>query len=276
MLGSLGLDERLVRTSVFRLVRDGWLSADKEGRRSFYRFSAAGHREYQRAARRIYRERTPVWDGTWTVVIPVSLPDFQKDRFRKSLHWQGFGFLASGVYAHPGAEHQSLDETLEEMGLSDRVIIMRAETLQPTSEWLMHEVIGQGWRVDDLAHRYHVFLDRFQPIERALKRVKRLDPRSCFQLRTLLIHEYRRILLHDSDLPTQLLPDRWPGVSATRLTTGIYRRISEGALRYIETTLEASGGLVAGAGGPYFARFGGLPRLGHESVQGAGASTKKP
>ena len=46
VLGSLGVDERLVRTSVFRLVRDGWLSAEKVGRRSFYGFSPRGQMEY--------------------------------------------------------------------------------------------------------------------------------------------------------------------------------------------------------------------------------------
>ena len=272
VLGSLGLDERLVRTSVFRLVRDGWLRAEKAGRRSFYQFSPIGQKEYERAARRIYRERAPVWDGTWTVVIPVSLPDSGKERFKKSLHWQGFGSLASGVYARPGAERRSLDDTLDEMGLSERVIVMRAETLRLASEWVMHEAVRQGWRVDELARRYREFLERFRPIERALKRAKVLDPQSCFQLRTLLVHEYRRILLHDADLPTQLLPRRWPGVSATRLTKGIYRQISEGAVRYIETTLEARQGLVGTAGGAYFARFGGLPRRVHGPLGGPEAA----
>ena len=263
VLASLGLDERLVRTSVFRLVRDGWLSAEKAGRRSFYRFSPTGQKEYERAARRIYRERAPVWDGIWTVVIPVALPDGRKERFKKSLHWQGFGSLASGVYARPGVERRSLDETLDEMGLSERVIVTRAETLRLAGERVMHETVGHGWRVDELALRYREFLARFRPIERALKRVKTLDPRSCFQLRTLLVHEYRRILLHDADLPAQLLPRRWPGVSATRLTKGIYRQISAGAVHYVETTLEARQGLVGPAGAPYFARFGGLPRRAH-------------
>ena len=258
VLGSLGLDERLIRTSVFRLVRDGWLVAEKAGRRSFYGFSVTGQREYERAARRIYRAQAPVWDGLWTLVIPVSVPESHKERFKKTLHWQGFGSLANGVYAHPGAQRRSLDETLEEMGLVNRVIVMRAETHRSASQRIMHELVGQGWQVDALAQRYAGFLGRFRPIERALKRSTPLSAQSCFQLRTLLIHEYRRILLHDADLPEKMLPRGWPGVRATRLTKEIYRSVSSGALRYIETTLETRGGLVPEAGEPYYGRFGGL------------------
>ena len=48
-LQGLGINDRLVRTSVFRLTKEGWLEVDREGRRSFYRFSNYGSLEYQRA-----------------------------------------------------------------------------------------------------------------------------------------------------------------------------------------------------------------------------------
>ncbi len=39
-LAPIGVNERLVRTTVFRLVKEGWLEAERVGRRSYYRFSA--------------------------------------------------------------------------------------------------------------------------------------------------------------------------------------------------------------------------------------------
>ena len=36
LLAPLGVGDRLVRTSVFRLVQEGWLTASREGRRSRY------------------------------------------------------------------------------------------------------------------------------------------------------------------------------------------------------------------------------------------------
>ena len=53
-LSLLGVYERLVRTSTFRLVQEGWLESVRSGRRSFYRFTDYGRQEYERAARRIY------------------------------------------------------------------------------------------------------------------------------------------------------------------------------------------------------------------------------
>ncbi len=37
-----GLTERLVRTSVARLAKDGWLEAERRGRLSFYRLAKPG------------------------------------------------------------------------------------------------------------------------------------------------------------------------------------------------------------------------------------------
>ncbi|TLZ23603.1 MAG: hypothetical protein E6K27_15870, partial [Gammaproteobacteria bacterium] len=49
-----GLTERLVRTSVARLARDGWLAARRSGRRSEYRLTRGGAERFAEATRRIY------------------------------------------------------------------------------------------------------------------------------------------------------------------------------------------------------------------------------
>ena len=46
LLAPFGINERLARTSVFRLTRDGWLEAEAHGRRSRYRLTAAGARRW--------------------------------------------------------------------------------------------------------------------------------------------------------------------------------------------------------------------------------------
>src|SRR5512144_1193638 len=42
-----GINERLVRTSVFRLAREGWIVAKPMGRRSLYRLTRAGARRFE-------------------------------------------------------------------------------------------------------------------------------------------------------------------------------------------------------------------------------------
>src|SRR5690625_2378432 len=48
-LKPLGLNERLVRTSVYRLSQEGWLSSQRIGRRSYYSLTRAGWRSFERA-----------------------------------------------------------------------------------------------------------------------------------------------------------------------------------------------------------------------------------
>ncbi|MCV6625793.1 MAG: hypothetical protein OIF38_06830, partial [Cellvibrionaceae bacterium] len=52
-LEPFGMNQRLVRTSVYRLIQEGWLDSTQVGRRSYYRFTEFGLRQYQKAARRI-------------------------------------------------------------------------------------------------------------------------------------------------------------------------------------------------------------------------------
>src|SRR6185437_7253837 len=49
LLAPFGVSERLVRTSVFRLVRDGWLAGEASGRRSRYRLTTDGERRFAHA-----------------------------------------------------------------------------------------------------------------------------------------------------------------------------------------------------------------------------------
>ncbi|MFT4925353.1 MAG: phenylacetic acid degradation operon negative regulatory protein, partial [Phenylobacterium sp.] len=117
-LQPLGFSERLVRTSVFRLVQDDWLQTQKVGRRSYYAFTNTAKRHYEKAARRIYAGEVPAWDGSWLIVIPAFVGDDKLVSFRRQLNWLGFSPLASGVYAHPSFDKRSLEETIEEMALS--------------------------------------------------------------------------------------------------------------------------------------------------------------
>src|SRR5436190_23438298 len=70
LLAPFGINERLVRTSVYRLTREGWLSSRQDGRRSRYRLTRHGERLFEHAYRRIYAPpATDAWAGEWHLVI---------------------------------------------------------------------------------------------------------------------------------------------------------------------------------------------------------------
>src|ERR1700686_4396688 len=86
-----GLTERLVRTSVARLARDGWLISRREGRRSEYRLSPTGEDRFAEATRRIYGEIPQSWDGQWTLIILPPATGRRRQEIRDELRWLGFG-----------------------------------------------------------------------------------------------------------------------------------------------------------------------------------------
>src|SRR5690242_1836566 len=103
LLAPLGINERLTRTSVFRLARDGWLAAETQGRHSRYRLTAEGRARFEAAYRRIYAPPPGDWSGEWEIVIdpPLAASAAERARLRDELRWDGFGTLASGLYVRP-------------------------------------------------------------------------------------------------------------------------------------------------------------------------------
>jgi len=258
-LESFGLNQRLVRTSVYRLIQDGWLESSQVGRRSYYRFTELGLRKYQKAARRIYQAAREEWDGQWTLVLPAFVVDEAREQMRKELGWAGYGALSSGVLARPGADRQSLDETLLELGISDKTIVMNASTEDVLSQAALQELAVNCWNLDELESRYRLFLEKFRTVNNSLPKQGPLDLKQCFELRTMLVHEYRRIQLKDPDLPDELLPNDWAGKAALHLTANIYKRIHRYAEQYLMQTMETAEGSLPSASASYYKRFGGLP-----------------
>jgi len=257
-LEPFGLNQRQIRTAVFRLVQEGWLATRQIGRRSYYSFTDFGIRHYEKAARRIYATKNSRWDGNWILVIPVFVSSSEKEILRKDLLWLGYGALISGVLAHPSADRQSLDETLQELDVVQKVVVLEANTKELASREALKKLTHTSWRLDEIEPRYVALLNTFRSVLQAVRKTKKLDNRQCFQARTLLIHQYRRILLQDADLPDELLPVNWSGRVARNLTANLYRLVHRGAMGFITENMETVEGKLPEADDQYYARFGSL------------------
>jgi phenylacetic acid degradation operon negative regulatory protein len=77
-------------------------------------------------------------------------------------------------------------------------------------------------------------------------------------VRTLLIHEYRRVLLRDPQLPAALLPLDWPGAAAYALCRDFYRLTYRVAERHLVASLADRSGTLPPALPWFYRRFGGL------------------
>lgn len=255
-----GLNERVVRTSVFRLANDNWLETQRIGRRSFYRLTEAGHRRFDAAHGRIYRDETKPWDGNWTIVITrfAPLDTSARDGLRRNLAWLGYGQMASGVLLHPDPDEAATRDVLADTGTSRDVLVLRG----PAASWVAPEaipsVIRQSWDLDRVIADYNRFLEVFRPVWLVLKDAADIEPETGFAIRMLLMHGYRRALLRDPMLPSELLPANWPGTAARTLCRNLYRLVQAAAERYTMANLETPEGPAPEAPASYYTRFGGL------------------
>jgi phenylacetic acid degradation operon negative regulatory protein len=94
-------------------------------------------------------------------------------------------------------------------------------------------------------------------VEGALRESEALAPQAAFLVRTLLVHEYRKIHLQDPLLPPALLPAEWVGTEAYELTATLYAAVFAAAERFLTETARTIAGALPPAGAEVHARFGG-------------------
>jgi phenylacetic acid degradation operon negative regulatory protein len=255
-MAEFGISERLVRTSVYRLGKDGWLQSQQVGRRSFYSLTDEGRARFAVATHRIYGEPAAGWDGSWCLMLLSGLDAAAREIVRRECEWLGFGALSANALAHPSPDHADLVVTLQRLGVEDEVVILNGRTVK--SEQGMSKLVRTAWNLDDIDGRYHQFLRRFRPLYAALKRNKNVDPKTAFVARTLLIQEYRKVLLRDPQMPMELLPAGWHGTAAYQLCRNLYVALYRGADDYLSAMMETADGPLPPPVVSYFERFGGL------------------
>lgn len=268
LMAHFGMSERIVRTSVFRLCKDDWLDNTQIGRRSFYRVTDSGKERFAVAERRIYAPLASVWDRGWDILMlpPNALDAEARDTLKRELLWEGFGAASPTVYAHPNCDEGAMHRLLARLGVADKVVHMKATLDRAGGFGALRDLVRACWDVDQLEHDYTAFLDRFRPLWAALDGVDNPDPRLCFVLRTLMIHDFRRILLRDPMLPQDLLPSDWPGQESRMLTRNLYRRLTGPSEAHLMAALTTANGPLPEAQPEFFARFGGLSPTDAESL----------
>ena len=257
-LADFGVNERLVRTSVFRLTRDDWLEADQVGRRSYYSLSDMGARKFDQATIRIYGDPRQTWNGDWCLVLLAGLDSELKETIRRELGWLGFGAISTNVLAHPTPDIVEMEATLARVGIDDQVVVMQGRTLGDKADVAMHSLVYKSWNLDEIDSHYVDFVEQFRPVFRAVQKNRRPDSRLAFQIRTLLIQEYRSILLRDPLLPAELLPESWNGTAAYQICRELYQLVYESADQYLTTEFENAEGSLPAANQDFYDRFGGI------------------
>jgi phenylacetic acid degradation operon negative regulatory protein len=260
LLTPFGINDRLVRTSVFRLAEEGWLDAQREGRRSRYAPNPSATRRFDRAYQRVYAPTNREWQGKWTLVFATSgnITAEQRAGLRKELLWEGFGSIAPSVYTHPSADGETLEEILRRVGAKENVFVCDATESELANGRPLRDLVQQCWELSTVVADYEHFIRYFAALPKLLITRSAIDPEQAFVIRTLLIHEFRRVQLHDPQLPLELLPANWPGKTAYELCRQIYQSTHREVERYVLDTLRQEDPDAPDAAPFFYRRFGGL------------------
>jgi phenylacetic acid degradation operon negative regulatory protein len=252
LAAEFGLNERVVRTAVFRLQKDGWLQSRQEGRRSFYDLAPAGRHLTTSADVRIYRAAAPEWDGRWLTLIANGPGAGPKDRLTRELLLQGFGQAAPGVFVRPGGDVDDARSLIADLGDEETVAVLASEADADTGLAAMRALVARAWDHAAIDRGYAGFIDTFDTLAR---QAPGLPERDAFVVQTLLVHEFRRITLRDPMLPSTLLPPGQSGAAARALAGRIYGATREASAAYATNILEGHGGRVVSPGPAYYHRF---------------------
>jgi phenylacetic acid degradation operon negative regulatory protein len=250
-----GLNERLVRTAAARLAKEGWLEGHRAGKRSEYHLSRDGRERFAEATRRIYSAPDTLWSGRWTLVLLPPMRAAEKKELREELIWRGFGELSSNAFAHPELDSRSLRAQGRPLGPLSKVIIFDATLADDDAP---QRLVSLGWDLEDLSKRYQRFVKRFERVLKALHGLRALDAQACFIVRTLLIHEYRRLHLRDPLLPARLLKVDWPGAQAATLCRDIYARVFAASEAHLSRVAAQLDGPLPAPDATVMQRFGGI------------------
>ncbi|MGB4118053.1 MAG: phenylacetic acid degradation operon negative regulatory protein PaaX [Polaromonas sp.] len=240
-----GLSARLVRTSAFRLSADDWLACTRLGRRSFYALTAAGLQRVQHAERRIYDFKLRQWNGLWTLaILGAGIPASARLHLKRELRWEGFGELSPNVFAHPHASHPSLKDIIHASSAEEKIVVLSAQSIAGYSGKPLQTVMQSVFKLDQVEAAFKQFVARFEPM---LQNATSLSPIEAFFVRTLLIHEYRKVLLRDPNLPQALLPTDWPGLRARQMCESLYGQLLTNSEVFLQAHVQTLDGKLTKA-----------------------------
>ena len=128
------------------------------------------------------------------------------------------------------------------------------------SEETLKNMVRQSWDIERIAEDYQQFIELFRPAWEIIESMTddAISEEDAFKMRLLVIHFYRRIIVKDPDLPTELLPEDWPRKEAEQLTINIYRKVHAKAMTYVMDSSETPNGKLPVPSPNYYIRFGGL------------------
>ncbi|MET0279043.1 MAG: PaaX family transcriptional regulator C-terminal domain-containing protein [Pseudorhodoplanes sp.] len=233
------IDAGHVRTAVSRLSSDGWLASTKRGRASYYRLSRSGADDFLQATQRIY-SAVPVRQGDlFVAAIGPAAGDVAS--LRSELKAAGYAPISPSI-------HAGLGELPEMLRHREGLYFLTPRAGD------RHAIAATAFSIPDISKAYAEFITEFASLAAWLRASAPSDEEALIA-RTLLIHDFRRVVLRDPGLPLDLLPRGWNGEAARALAGEIYAQVVPGSERFLEAHGRDHSGPLPQPGAAFHKRF---------------------
>jgi phenylacetic acid degradation operon negative regulatory protein len=233
------IDAGHVRTAVSRLSSDGWLASTKRGRASYYRLSRSGEDAFLQATQRIY-SAVPVRHGDLLVAAIGPAAD-DAAALRNELKAAGYASVSPAIHVGFGELPAALRDR-------DGLYLLTPKDAD------RHALAASSFGIDDISKAYADFIAQFAPLAAWLRSATPSNEEALIA-RTLLIHDFRRVVLRDPGLPRDLLPADWNGEAARALAAQIYAQVVPGSERFLDAHGRDDSGSLPPPGAAFHKRF---------------------
>jgi phenylacetic acid degradation operon negative regulatory protein len=163
------------------------------------------------------------WDRHWRLVA-FAVPEQRRvgrDAFRDQLRTLGGAAIQGGLYVSPHQWHKDVRGRAERLGITDVVTLSTTDDLDVGGETDPREIARKLWPVEELATRYHRFIEQYSSVPDSLsglRRERKRLPDTAFLPGALAMTvAYLSCFNDDPLLPPELLPRPWPGRAARDL-----------------------------------------------------------
>jgi phenylacetic acid degradation operon negative regulatory protein len=221
-------------------VRRGLITRVRSGRLVHYRITPRCERLLLEGDGRIFSLGDPRdGGGTWTLLWHQIPEDrrLERSRLARRLRFLGFGSVQDSVWVSPHDHFAEVVELLEELGVEEYATLFRAPVEAAAG---LGSFASRAWNLAGLADRYDVFCAEFGAYLRG-KRVRRLEDREAFVVRTRLVHLFREFPVLDPELPEELAALGAARSRAVEIFHTLYEGLAEPSQRYFEAVAAVAG-----------------------------------
>ncbi len=229
---SLGIGHGALRTALSRLVSDGWLVSERRGKFAFYRLSPQADAASRHAAPRIYGRQI---DDDFCLLVNEPGRADRDVTFAAALRAIGFEKIATGLHTGHRGRLGDLDAAIA----TECIVVTLTQGRPPA--WVADAIEGPADDWNQLTVRAMTLS------------ITAADctPSDAFLARTILLHEWRRLILRVPDVPASWIAPDSPRARCRDAVASLYRQLWSPSERY----LDSRGELAASQGETLSHRF---------------------